>query len=72
MKKVRLVSLKDSVDLETPGGRLIANVLASVAATKRRFAASGSRQDRRLRKLLANDGEAQRKVGDSRSRMKTV
>ena len=31
-KKVRLVSLKDSVDLETPAGRLIANVLASVAA----------------------------------------
>ena len=31
-KKVRLVSLKDSVDLDTPAGRLIANVLASVAA----------------------------------------
>jgi len=31
-KKVHLVSLKDSVDLETPAGRLIANVLASVAA----------------------------------------
>lgn len=32
LKKVRLVSLKDSVDLDTPAGRLIANVLASVAA----------------------------------------
>ena len=31
-KKVRLVSLKDSVDLDTPAGRLVANVLASVAA----------------------------------------
>lgn len=31
-KRIRLVSLKDSVDLDTPGGRLIANVLASVAA----------------------------------------
>ena len=31
-RKVRLVSLKDSVDLDTPAGRLIANVLASVAA----------------------------------------
>ncbi len=31
-KKVRLVSLKDSVDLGTASGRLIANVLASVAA----------------------------------------
>jgi len=31
-KEVRLISLKDSVDLETPAGRLIANVLASVAA----------------------------------------
>jgi len=31
-KKVRLVSLRDSVDLGTPSGRLIANVLASVAA----------------------------------------
>jgi DNA invertase Pin-like site-specific DNA recombinase len=31
-KKVRLVSLKDSIDLGTPSGRLIANVLASVAA----------------------------------------
>ena len=29
---VRLVSLRDSVDLGTPSGRLIANVLASVAA----------------------------------------
>ncbi len=31
-KKVRLVSLMDSIDLGTPSGRLIANVLASVAA----------------------------------------
>jgi len=31
-KKIRLISLKDSVDLDTPAGRLIANVLASVAA----------------------------------------
>jgi len=31
-KKVRLVSLRDSVDLGNPSGRLIANVLASVAA----------------------------------------
>ena len=31
-KKVRLISLKDSIDLGTPSGRLIANVLASVAA----------------------------------------
>ena len=31
-QKVRLISLKDSIDLGTPSGRLIANVLASVAA----------------------------------------
>ena len=31
-KKVRLVSLMDSIDLGTASGRLIANVLASVAA----------------------------------------
>ena len=31
-RQVRLISLKDSVDLDTPAGRLIANVLASVAA----------------------------------------
>ena len=31
-KQVRLVSLKDSIDLGTASGRLIANVLASVAA----------------------------------------
>jgi len=31
-RKVRLVSLKDSIDLGTPSGRLIAHVLASVAA----------------------------------------
>lgn len=31
-KKVRLVSLKDSIDLGTASGRLIAHVLASVAA----------------------------------------
>jgi DNA invertase Pin-like site-specific DNA recombinase len=30
--KINLVSLKDGVDLSTPAGRLIANVLASVAA----------------------------------------
>ena len=31
-RKVRLVSLMDSIDLGTPSGRLIANVLTSVAA----------------------------------------
>ena len=31
-KNIRLVSLRDSVDLGNPSGRLIANVLASVAA----------------------------------------
>jgi DNA invertase Pin-like site-specific DNA recombinase len=31
-RKINLVSLKDSVDLSTPAGRLMANVLASVAA----------------------------------------
>jgi DNA invertase Pin-like site-specific DNA recombinase len=31
-RKVNLVSLKDGIDLSTPAGRLIANVLASVAA----------------------------------------
>ena len=31
-KNVRLVSLRDAVDLATPSGRLVANVLASVAA----------------------------------------
>ena len=32
VRKVNLVSIKDGVDLSTPAGRLIANVLASVAA----------------------------------------
>ena len=31
-RKVNLVSVKDGVDLSTPAGRLVANVLASVAA----------------------------------------
>lgn len=31
-RKVNLVSLRDGLDLETPAGRLMANVLASVAA----------------------------------------
>lgn len=31
-RKVNLVSLRDGIDLATPAGRLIANVLASVAA----------------------------------------
>lgn len=31
-RKVNLVSIKDGIDLSTPAGRLIANVLASVAA----------------------------------------
>ena len=32
MKKINLVSVRDGIDLSTPAGRLIANVLASVAA----------------------------------------
>jgi len=31
-KKVRLISLKDAIDLGTPSGRLMANMLASIAA----------------------------------------
>jgi DNA invertase Pin-like site-specific DNA recombinase len=31
-KKINLVSVRDGLDLETPAGRLMANVLASVAA----------------------------------------
>ena len=31
-RKINLVSLKDGLDLKTPAGRLMANVLASVAA----------------------------------------
>ena len=31
-RKINLVSLKDGLDLSTPAGRLMANVLASVAA----------------------------------------
>jgi DNA invertase Pin-like site-specific DNA recombinase len=31
-KKINLVSVRDGLDLETPSGRLMANVLASVAA----------------------------------------
>lgn len=31
-KKINLVSVRDGIDLSTPAGRLIANVLASVAA----------------------------------------
>ena len=31
-KNVNLISIKDAIDLKTPSGRLIANVLASVAA----------------------------------------
>ena len=35
-RKVNLVSLKDGLDLSTPAGRLMANVLASVAARRDR------------------------------------
>lgn len=31
-RNVRLVSVRDNIDLQTPAGRLMANVLASVAA----------------------------------------
>jgi DNA invertase Pin-like site-specific DNA recombinase len=34
-RKVGLFSLKDSLDLETPAGRLMANILASVASYER-------------------------------------
>jgi len=36
-RKVNLVSIKDGLDLSTSAGRLMANVLASVASTKPRF-----------------------------------
>ena len=47
-RKVNLVSLKDGLDLATPAGRLMANVLASVAAyeTEVRVRAAGRRHRR--------------------------
>jgi DNA invertase Pin-like site-specific DNA recombinase len=39
--KVNFVSLKDGIDLGTPAGRLIANVLASVAAYETEVRAEG-------------------------------
>ena len=45
-KKVGLFSLRTSLDLSTPAGRLMANVLASVAAYEPKSELNGSSQDK--------------------------
>jgi DNA invertase Pin-like site-specific DNA recombinase len=46
-RQIGLVSLKDGLDLSTPAGRLMANVLASSPPTKRKFGPNGCAPGRR-------------------------
>ncbi len=51
-RKVNLVSLKDGLDLSTPAGRLMANVLASVAAFE-----TEARRERQMAGIAAAKAE---------------
>jgi DNA invertase Pin-like site-specific DNA recombinase len=59
--KVNFVSLKDGIDLSTPAGRLIANVLASVAAYEtevraERIAAGKAAKQARIEAIIQAGG----------------
>jgi DNA invertase Pin-like site-specific DNA recombinase len=59
--KVNFVSLKDGIDLGTPAGRLIANVLASVAAYEtevraERIAAGKAAKQARIEAIIKAGG----------------
>ena len=52
-RKIGLVSLKDGIDLSTPAGRMLANVLASIANSRLRYEPSASARARRPPERLA-------------------
>jgi hypothetical protein len=64
--KVNLISLKDGLDLVTPVGRLMANILAGEAAYKRRCAPSASWQASRPPAIAASTGSARGRADGSR------
>ena len=56
--KVNLISLKDGLDLVTPAGRLMANILAGVAAYETEVPPSASRRASRPPAIAASTGAA--------------
>jgi DNA invertase Pin-like site-specific DNA recombinase len=56
--KVNLISLKDGLDLVTPAGRLMANILAGVAAYETRSGRNGFSRARRRRGSEVSAGAA--------------
>jgi DNA invertase Pin-like site-specific DNA recombinase len=66
-RKVGLFSLKDSLDLSTPAGRLMANVLASVAAYETEV-----RSERQLAGIAAAKAAGKSWGGSAKGRLITV
>jgi DNA invertase Pin-like site-specific DNA recombinase len=66
-RKVGLLSLKDALDLETAAGRLMANVLASVAAFETEV-----RQERQQAGIAAARAQGKRWGGSTKGRLLTV
>lgn len=62
-RKVNLISIKDSLDLSTPAGRLMANVLASVAAFETEV-----RKERQLAGIAAAKAKGKRWGGSEKGR----
>ena len=60
--KVNLISLKDGLDLVTPAGRLMANILAGVAAYETEVRASASWRASRPPGIAASTGAARARV----------
>jgi len=66
-RKIGLLSLKDSLDLETAAGRLMANVLASVAAYETEV-----RRERQQAGIAAAKADGQKWGGSKPGRLLTV
>jgi DNA invertase Pin-like site-specific DNA recombinase len=64
--KFNLVSLRDGLDLAKPSGRLMANILAGVAAFEREIRAERILAGHARRECVEYDGEARCEAGLSR------
>jgi DNA invertase Pin-like site-specific DNA recombinase len=61
--RVNLISLKDGLDLSTPAGRLMANILAGVPPTRPRYEPSASSPVSKRPGLAASAGGGRRRGG---------
>jgi len=66
-KQIGLVSIKDALDLSTPAGRLMANVLASVAAYETEL-----RSERQMAGIAAAKAQGKRWGGSKKGRLLSV